>query len=114
MIREISHFWLRHIHPRLITLIATIGIGGLAICLLILFIVAKIAGEVLEKEAFAFDKSFLLLLHNQANPAFDNLMLFITQLGDPTIVIIVAGITLAILWWRHYRLEAIIFILTSG
>ncbi|MBW4510331.1 MAG: phosphatase PAP2 family protein [Scytonematopsis contorta HA4267-MV1] len=112
MVRKISHFWLRHIHPRLITLIATLGIAGLGICLLILFIVGKLAEEVLEKEAFTFDKTFLLWLHQFANPTFDNLMLFVTQLGDPTIVTIVAGTTLAILWWQRYRLEAMVFVLT--
>jgi membrane-associated phospholipid phosphatase len=112
MVRKISQFWLHHIHPRLITLVGTVGIGGLGICLLILFIIAKLAEEVLEKEAFAFDKTFLLWLHQFANPSLDNLMLFITQLGDSNIVIIVAGVTLAILWWRRYRLEAIGFILT--
>ena len=112
MVRKISHFWLRHIHPRLITLIATLGIGGLGICLLVLFIVAKLAEEVLEKEAFAFDKTFLLWLHQFANPSLDNLMLFITQIGNPTTVVIVAGITLAILWRRRYRLEVIVFVLT--
>ncbi|PAX60418.1 phosphatase PAP2 family protein [Brunnivagina elsteri] len=111
MLRKISYFWLHHIHPRLITLIAVLGIGGLGISLLILFIVAKLAEEVLEKEAFVFDKTFLLWLHQFANPTLDKLMLFITQIGDPTTVIIVAGVTLAILWWRNYRLEIMVFIL---
>jgi membrane-associated phospholipid phosphatase len=109
MLRKISQFWLQYIHPRLITLIATLGIGGLGICLVVLFIVANLAEEVLEKEAFTFDKTFLLWLHQFANPMLDNLMLFITQLGNPTIAIIVAGITLAILVWRNNRLEAMIF-----
>lgn len=112
MLRNISHFWLRRIHPRLITLIATLGTFGLAVCLIILFIVAKLAEEVLEKEAFAFDTNFLLWLHQFNNPSLDNLMLFITNLGNPTTVVIVALITLAILWWRRYKLEIMVFILT--
>jgi membrane-associated phospholipid phosphatase len=111
MIRKISQFWLHYIHPQLVTLIATLGIAGLGTCLLILFIVSKLAEEVLEKETFVFDTTFLLWLHQFANPQIDQLMLFITQIGDPTTVIIVAGVTLATLWWRHYRLEAMIFIL---
>lgn len=112
MLRNISRFWLRYIHPRLITLIATLGTFGLAICLVILFIVAKLAEEVLEKEAFAFDTSFLLWLHQYNNPSLDKLMLFITNLGNPTTVVIVAFMTLAILWWRRYRLEIMVFTLT--
>ncbi|RUT01519.1 hypothetical protein DSM106972_066160 [Dulcicalothrix desertica PCC 7102] len=112
MLRNISRFWLRHIHPRLVTLIATLGTFGLAVCLIILFIVAKLAEEVLEKEAFKFDTNFLLWLHQFSNPGLDKLMLFITNLGSPTTVVIVTFITLAILWWRRYRLEIMIFILT--
>ncbi|QDL12626.1 phosphatase PAP2 family protein (plasmid) [Brasilonema octagenarum UFV-E1] len=112
MIQIISTFWLRYIHPRLISLIATIGIVGLTSCLLILFVVAKLAEEVLEKEAFAFDTSFLLWLHQFANPSLDNLMLAITSLGSPTTVVVVAALTLGTLWWRHYRVETYIFVLT--
>jgi membrane-associated phospholipid phosphatase len=112
MIQKISRFWLRYIHPRLITLIGALGIGGLAVCLLILFVLAKLAEEVLERESFAFDKSILLWIHSYANPSLDNLMLFITQLGNPTVVVILAGVTILTLLWRRYRLEAMIFVLT--
>ena len=111
MLKKISRFWLGRINSRLTSLIATIGVVGLACCLLILFLLAKLAGEVLEGEAFAFDKSFLLWLHQFANPSLDHIMLTITRLGDPSIVMIVAGVTLGILWWRRYREEAKIFVL---
>ncbi|RUT04445.1 hypothetical protein DSM106972_046730 [Dulcicalothrix desertica PCC 7102] len=112
MLQKISRFWLRYIHPKLITLIGALGIGGLAVCLLILFVLAKLAEEVLEQESFAFDKSILLWIHSYANPSLDNLMLFITQLGNPTVVVILAGVTTLTLLWRRYRLEAMIFVLT--
>lgn len=111
MLKQISNFWLRHIYPRLAPLVATIGIVGLASCLLILFILAKLAGEVLERDAFAFDTTFLLWLHQFANPNLDNLMLLITNLGDPIIAVIVAGVSILLLWWRHYREEAKVFVL---
>jgi len=111
MLKKISNFWLRHIHPRLAPLVATIGIVGLASCLLILFILAKLAGEVLERDAFAFDTTFLLWLHQFANPNLDNLMLLITNLGDPIIAVIVAGVSILLLWCRHYREEAKVFVL---
>ncbi|GFE69130.1 phosphatase PAP2 family protein [Chroococcus sp. FPU101] len=112
MLKTISAFWLRHIHPRLSSLIATIGIVGLASCLLILFVVAQISEEVLEKEAFALDSSFLLWLHTFANPHLDAVMLFITKLGNPSTIVSVAGVTLGILWWRRYREETKIFVIT--
>ena len=111
MLRQISRFWLRYIHPHLAPLIATIGIVGLAICLLILFVVGKLAEEVLEGDTFAFDTTFLLWLHHFASPKLDNLMLFLTNLGNPMTVVIVAGITVLLLWWRSYREEAKVFVL---
>ncbi|QLE48905.1 phosphatase PAP2 family protein [Nostoc sp. C057] len=111
MIRQISNFWLRHIHPRLAPLIATIGIVGLTSCLLILFVLAQLAEEVLERDAFRFDTTFLLWLHQFANPNLDNLMLLITNLGNPTTVVIVVGVNLLLLWWRRYREEARFFLL---
>ncbi|WP_375509396.1 phosphatase PAP2 family protein [uncultured Nostoc sp.] len=111
MLRQISNFWLHHIHPRLAPLIATVGIVGLASCLLILFVLAKLAEEVLERDAFAFDTNFLLWLHQFANPNLDNLMLFVTNLGNPSTVVIVAGITVLLLWWRRYREETKVFVL---
>lgn len=111
MLRQVSNFWLRHIHPRLAPLIATIGIVGLASCLLILFGLAKLVEEVLEREAFAFDTTFLLWLHKFANPNLDNFMLLITNLGNPNTVVIIAGITVLFLWWRRYREEAKFFVI---
>ncbi|MEH2375430.1 phosphatase PAP2 family protein [Nostoc sp.] len=111
MLRQVSNFWLRYIHPRLAPLIATIGIVGLASCLLILFVLAKLVEEVLEREAFAFDTTFLLWLHQFANPNLDNFMLLITNLGNPNTVVIVAGVTVLLLWWRRYREEAKVFVI---
>ncbi|AVH71352.1 phosphatase PAP2 family protein [Nostoc sp. 'Lobaria pulmonaria (5183) cyanobiont'] len=110
MLRQISNFWLHHIHPRLAPLIATIGIVGLAICLLILFVLAQLAEEVLEGDAFKFDTTFLLWLHQFANPNLDNLMLFITNIGNPSTVVVVAGITILLLWWRRDQEEAKAFV----
>jgi membrane-associated phospholipid phosphatase len=110
MLRQIYRFWLLHIHPRFASLIATIGIVGLAICLLILFVLAKLGEEVWEGDTFAFDTTFLLWLHQFGNPNLDNLMLFLTNLGDPIAVVIVAGITVLLLWWRSYQEEAKVFV----
>jgi len=109
MLRKISYFWLRHIHPRLATLIATIGIFGLASCLLILFVLAELFEEVLEREAFEFDTHFLLWLRQFANPSLDKVMLTITNLGNPSVVVVVVIVSFAILWWRRYFQEAKIF-----
>lgn len=110
MIHKILVFWLRHIHSRLATLIATIGTVGLAVFLLIIFVLGRLFEEVIEREAFSFDTSLLLWLHGQANPTLDRVMLTITQFGNPRTVVFVVIVSLAMLWWRN-RQEAKIFAL---
>jgi membrane-associated phospholipid phosphatase len=68
----------------------------LIIYLLILSIVAWLCTEVWEKEAFSFDRSFLLWFHQFANPQLDRVMLFLTGLGDPPAVV---TIFVAVLAW---------------
>jgi len=109
MLRKLLGLWLRNVHPRLTPFIATIGTLGLAICLIILLVLSKLFNEVIEREAFAFDTSFLLWLHQFANPILDVVMLTITRLGDPEVVVTIAIVSLGILWWQHYRKEAKIF-----
>lgn len=109
MLHKLSVLWLRKVYPRLAPLIATIGIIGLAICLLIIFVLSRLFEEVLERESFAFDESWLLRLHQFSNPTLDSVMLTITQLGNPSVVVIIAGVSLGILWLRHYRQEAKVF-----
>ncbi|MBD2447563.1 phosphatase PAP2 family protein [Nostoc sp. FACHB-152] len=106
MLRKILNFWLRYIHPRIAPLIATIGIFGLASCLLILFVLAELFEEVLEREAFEFDTHFLLWLHQFANPSLDNVMLAITNLGNPNVVVIVVVVSLSLLQWQRLFQEA--------
>ena len=54
----------------------------LIVYLLVLSIVAWLCTEVWEREAFSFDRSLLLWIHQFANPQLDGVMLFITSLGD--------------------------------
>lgn len=109
VLRILVNFWSRHISPRLETLIGAVGLGGLAICLLLVWALAKLSGETLERESFAFDTSFLLWLHQFASPVLDNAMVTLTQLGDPITVIPVAIITLGILVWSRQKSPALVF-----
>lgn len=108
-LRKLVRYGMR-IYPKIYTFIATVGVSGLVSCLLIIYILSELSEEVLEREAFAFDKTILLWIHSFANPTLDRIMLGITRLGDPITVGTMAGVTLTILWWGRYRTEAKIFI----
>lgn len=110
-LNKLLNFWLNRVYPSVVSLIAAIGSLGLISCLVILFLVAKLFEEVLERESFAFDKTCLLWIHQFANPTLDQIMLIITKLGNPNFVVIIASVTLGLLWWKHYRKEATIFVI---
>lgn len=110
-LRKLIDFCSTRIRPGIASLIATIEVTGLIICLLIIYLIAKLSEEVWEKEAFAFDKTILLWIHQFANSTWDTIMVNITRIGNPTTVITITIITFAILWWKRYRQEAKIFAL---
>ena len=111
LLRQVVKFWRSRISPKLASLIATVGIVGIVSCLLIIYIVAEISDEVLEQDAFAFDKTILLWIHDFANPTLDRLMHIITSLNNPDFVSIVAAVTLGLLLWKRCYPEAKIFII---
>jgi membrane-associated phospholipid phosphatase len=109
-LRKLASFWLHKVNPQIVSLIATIGTLGLLLCLAIIYVLAQLSEEVLEREAFGFDKTILLWIHQFANPTFDTIMLNVTRLGNPSTVVFITLITLGILWGRRYRQEAKIFL----
>lgn len=110
-LRKLANFWLHKVNPQIVSLIATIGTLGLLLCLAIIYVLAQLSEEVLEREAFGFDKTILLWIHQFANPALDTIMLNVTRLGNPSTVVFITLVALGILWGRRYRQEAKIFLL---
>ncbi|WP_036484641.1 phosphatase PAP2 family protein [Myxosarcina sp. GI1] len=113
MIRSLISFWVNHIHPKISSLITTIGIVGLVISLSILFILTELAHEVLEKDAFDFDESILLSIHSVANPYLDRVMLTVTHLANPTAVLVVFGVSSLLLLWQRYYIELVMLAIAS-
>ena len=112
--QKLFEFWRDKIHLRITSLIATVGTVGIVSCLLIIYVVAQISDEVLDKEAFAFDKVILLWVHSFANPTLDRIMQTITRLNDPDIVSVVAGVALLLLIWKKCYPEAKIFVINCA
>ncbi len=110
---QLADLWMEKINPRLISFVAFFGLSWLAVCVLTVYGLAELSDEVLEKEAFAFDKTILLAIHQLANPALDFIMVGITRLGDPkTVVPLTAAVLGLLLWKRHYA-EARFFALDT-
>lgn len=109
LLQKLVKFWQRNLHQRITSLIATIGTVGILSCLIIIYVVAQISDEVLEREAFVFDKIILLWIHSFANPTLDAIMHAFTSLNNPNTVTAIAIFTLALLLWRQYYPEAKVF-----
>ncbi|WP_310489759.1 phosphatase PAP2 family protein, partial [Chamaesiphon sp. VAR_69_metabat_338] len=77
--------------------------------LVILGVVAWLCTEVWEKEAFSFDRAFLLWLHQFSTPTLDRLFLFFTALGDPPTVVTIFMMTIAWLLLKRYYRDGIRF-----
>ncbi|MEP0905576.1 phosphatase PAP2 family protein [Leptolyngbya subtilissima ST-M1] len=109
ILKRLARAWMQHIHPRLMSFVATVGLLWLGTCLLILFGLANLADEVLEQEAFFFDESVLLWINQFATPTLDQVMLTFTRLGDPSTVVPLTCIGFIGLWLRPHRSVAIAF-----
>lgn len=71
--------------------------------------------EVLEKEAFGFDTSILLWLHQSPNSTLDSLMVQITRLGDPETVVVLVTIAISLLiWQRQFWSAQMLFLACLG
>lgn len=75
------------------------------VCLCLLAIFGWLSQKVLAREAFSFDTTILLWLHQRTNPTIDHLMLKITALGNPATVVVLVTISLSLLL-RYQRLWA--------
>lgn len=111
-LKQLAKAWMQHIHPRLMSFVATAGLLWLGACLLILLGLAHLADEVVEQEAFFFDEAILLWINQFASPTLDRVMLAITRLGNPGTVIPLACMGFSWLWWRRQQPIAIAFAIT--
>ncbi|MEO5950198.1 MAG: phosphatase PAP2 family protein [Candidatus Saccharimonadales bacterium] len=75
---------------------------------------SKIAGEVLEKEPISLDTSILTWIHSHATPLLDNIFLAITTVGNVAIITPITLIIVAYLFYKKYRLNALIILFSFG
>ena len=84
-------------------------------CLGLLALFGWLSQEVLEKEAFSFDTTILLWLHQHSNSSIDSLMLTITKLGDPEFVVVLVTISFSLLlWYKRVWAAQILFLTCLG
>lgn len=100
-------WWRRHISSKVYPLLTTLPILGFLLASASLWLFYKIAEEVLEKETQAIDTQILLSLHAIHSPWLDQVMLAITDLGQPTFLLIATLMLTAAMLWRKRRAETV-------
>ncbi len=105
--------WKKQVHPRIAPFVAFFGAIWLGVCILTVYLLAELSDEVLEREAFAVDRTILLHIHQFASPTLDAIMVGITRIGDPRTVVPLTAIVFCFLWWKRYRTEAKVFALDA-
>lgn len=95
LIRRILHLWQQRVGSNLLPLLSTIRLVGLLIAALSLWGFHHIADEVLEQETQAIDTQILLTIRQWHTPVLDQIMVFLSDLGRPT-VLLIASLLLAI------------------
>jgi len=111
--RLILNTWKHWVGPKLVPLLSTIELIGLAIAGLGLWGFAHIADEVLESETQVIDASILLALHQIQTPWLDQWMLGVTALGQPTFLVIVTLSISTVLLLRRQLPEAVILAIAA-
>ncbi|MGB3298459.1 MAG: phosphatase PAP2 family protein [Phormidesmis sp.] len=113
LLARLAAAWKKQVHTRIASFVAFFGVVWLGLCILIVYLLAELSDEVLEKEAFALDRTILLYIHQFASPTLDAIVVGITRIGDPKTVVPLTAIVLCFLWLKRYRTEAKIFALDA-
>jgi undecaprenyl-diphosphatase len=81
--------------------------ASLAVLVACFVLLAVVAVGAHDQEPGAFDGVATSVLHGLATPRLDGVMEVITALGSTPIVATLVVVTLALLWWRRHRREAL-------
>ncbi|MEP0918557.1 phosphatase PAP2 family protein [Leptolyngbya sp. DQ-M1] len=109
IIRRLSEriltFWRRRVGHRITPLLTVVRLVGLVTAAIALWGFAELAETVMHDQTQAFDISVLFAIHRLQAPWLTPIMLFVTAIGDPMVLVIVAVI-MSLVLLRHQRSQA--------
>ena len=114
LLSSLAYLWEKKINPTLSSFIAFFGLAWLGVCIITVYILAELSDNVLAQEAFAIDETILLQIRELANPLLDQVMVFITSIGDPRTVVPLTGIVFVFLLVKRQRLAATFFAIDAA
>lgn len=104
--RRIITFWRQKIGTQIQPLLTTVRVSGLILAAIALWIFAELAEEVIQDETHAFDTNVLLVIQQLQQPWLTPMMVLITDIGDPTVLVILCVIVSVWLVIRKHKSEA--------
>lgn len=104
--RWILQVWRKYLGNRLQPLLTTVRLGGLILAAIALWLFAELAEEVMQNESRLLDTNVLFAIQQLQRPWLDPIMVFITDSGDPTILVSLCVIASIWLLFRRQRSEA--------
>ncbi|MBW4690749.1 MAG: phosphatase PAP2 family protein [Lyngbya sp. HA4199-MV5] len=111
--QKILRVWRERVSPRILPLLTTVRFIGLLIAGFSLWGFYEIAEEVLEQETQSIDTRILLTIRQWHTPFLDRLMVVITNLGNPSVLLIASLLLAACLLWRKQRAETVTLALAA-
>ena len=105
--QRILRVWRENIGPRILPLLTTVRFIGLMIAAFSLWGFYEIAEEVLEQETQSIDTRVLMTIRQWHTPFLDRLMVVITNIGNPSVLLVASLLLAAILLWRKRRAETV-------
>ncbi len=106
LVRRVIQFWRNRVGLRLRSRLTTIRIGGLGLAAIALWLFAELAEEVMQNESRALDTTVLLTIQKFQEPWLDPIMVLITDIGDPTVLVVFCGVVSLWLLRRREKSEA--------
>ncbi len=76
-----------------------------------LVVFGLLAEDILEKEAFSFDRPTMMFMHSHATPVLDTVMVFITRVGSALVVVPLNILVFSLLVYRKRRRDALFWAL---
>ncbi|PSB24726.1 phosphatase PAP2 family protein [Stenomitos frigidus] len=105
--QRILRVWRENVGPRILPLLTTVRFIGLMIAAFALWGFYEIAEGVLEQETQSLDTRILMAIRQWHTPFLDRLMVVITNLGNPSVLLVASLLLAAFLLWRKRRAETV-------
>ncbi len=105
--RRILRVWRERVGPRILPLLTTVRFIGLLIAAFSLWGFYEIAEEVLERETQSIDTRILLTIRQWHTPLLDRVMVVMTNIGNPSVLLVASLLLAAFLLWRKQRAETV-------